>query len=169
MKLKYYVILARPQHNLAAALVAAASYLVASDGYLGYSILVPIIVAILLDAGGMASNDFFDTEIDKGIKDRPIVSGLIQRDSAIIFAGSLFLIAMLIAALSRNLILILAACMLSIMGSNYNVKMKRYGLLGNINVGMTVCWYTVLGWSGYTDQILDLRLLFLFFTLIFVR
>jgi 4-hydroxybenzoate polyprenyltransferase len=125
---------------------------------MSYNILFPIICAVLLQAAGIVQNDIHDAEIDKGRAEKPIASGHIKKNDAMVFGALLFVAAMAVAGLSMNYVLVLAAGMAAILGSAYNSK--RFGLWGNILVAMVPSSYGILGWGGYTHQIFDLRLLF---------
>lgn len=166
MKLKYYVKLIRPQVALTIPpFCVFTSYIVASDGYVSYDILFPMICAVLLHTTGIVHNDIVDAEIDKGRAEKPIASGHIKKTAAIVFGALLFAAAMTVAGLSMNYVLVLAAGMAAILGLLYNSK--RFGLWGNALVGMVPSSYGILGWGAYTHQLFDLRFLPVFVTYYF--
>lgn len=135
-------------------------YIVSSGGMIGYDVIIPIISAILVLAGGIALNDYFDTEADKlGAKNRPIPSGNIKKEDALAFGITLTIIAIVVASLSSNHLLPIVAGIMAILGLTYNCKTKGLGMLGNVTFGMAMCTIPIMGWAEYTNQIFDLRLL----------
>ena len=111
---------------------------------LGVSIF-PVLASALVTSSSFAVNDYFDYNIDRVNKPgKPIPSGVVPRDRALVFGAALFL-AGFSASLAANLsatLLLLITYGLSLL---YNGYAKKTGLLGNIIVSFSVSMAFVYG------------------------
>lgn len=95
----------------------------------------------LISASILVSNDYFDVETDRiNAPHRPIPSGLVSANEALIFSVIL-LQAGLILSYRISIAALLCTISLSVVGFLYNRKFKKNGLPGNLmvcfSVGMT--------------------------------
>ncbi len=148
-KIRGLVQIIRPELPLAAGLCVVLGEVLGLGG-------VPPLPAIvlgawcgfLLSASAMATNDYFDLEVDRvNTPWRPLPAGLLTPRAALVvgaLAGSLGLVAAW--ALSP------AACLLAlvvwILGLLYNWRLKASGFLGNLIVGLSVAMTFVIGGIG---------------------
>ena len=95
-----------------------------------------ILSSVLLYAGGVVLNDFFDADIDKLERpERPIPSGVIRKDEAAIFGFSLLIIGVtmgfLVHHVSGIVAVLLCFCIIS-----YDAFTKKSGFFGSLNMGL---------------------------------
>jgi geranylgeranylglycerol-phosphate geranylgeranyltransferase len=96
------------------------------------------LVAFLFTGAGNALNDYFDRKIDKiNHPSRPIPSGNISPDSALLLAFVLFLVSLVLATFINIIVTFIVIANLAVMIS-YEVLSKAKGLAGN----MTIAWLT---------------------------
>lgn len=100
--------------------------------YLNYTnILIAALVAFLVCGAGNTINDYFDYEIDKINKPhRPIASGKISRKNSLIYAGILYVLAIIFVSFLNkyNIILALFNIFITLI---YSWKLKKLPLIGN--------------------------------------
>jgi len=140
--MKGYVVLLRPINCIMVAVAVFIGALVAA-GPLGIQInltdvLMASLVAFLFTGAGNTLNDYFDREIDEvNHPNRPLPSGTISPDAALLFSFVLFLISLVLATFINAVVIIIVVANLAIMIS-YEVLSKAKGLAGN----MTIAWLT---------------------------
>ena len=101
-------------------------------------LILALLSASLISAGGYVVNDFFDLETDKINKpSRPLPEGKVEAKSALVFSLILFLTGLLLSLLIKKIAFILAltAVLLLVL---YSFKLKRAPLVGNLVVSF-VC------------------------------
>jgi len=97
------------------------------------------LTALFLQASAFALNDYFDYEVDVANRrlDRPIVRGDISRREAliisVIFAVPGFLFAYII-----SFIAFILALAITLLGYIYDVKLKEYGIAGNVYIAFSM-------------------------------
>ncbi len=97
------------------------------------------LTALFLQSSTFALNDYFDYEVDLANKrlDRPLVTGEIKRGEALILGIALFPIGILFSYLI-SLDAMFFALLISILGVLYDVKIKEFGLSGNVYIAATM-------------------------------
>lgn len=123
----------RPGNSVIAGLAAIVAYLIAT-GTLVNGVLLLMAVVILITAAGNVINDYFDAEIDAiNRPERPIPSGAMSRNAALVWAGILFILGLAACMFTTPLCLGIAlfnALLLVV----YAARLKSTPLLGNIAV-----------------------------------
>ncbi len=117
--------------------VLAAGRLEVLPSLLGFS------TAFLLTGASMAVNDYFDRFVDEvNQPHRPIPSGLVSPEEALLFSSALAVLGLLSAAGSwverGTLYPLLVAVLSFLLSSYYNARGKRTGLPGNLMVSTCV-------------------------------
>ena len=101
-------------------------------------VLTASLVAFLFTGAGNALNDYFDRDIDKiNHPRRPIPSGRISPDSALLIAFVFFLVSLVLATFINIIVTFIVVANFAVMIS-YEVLSKAKGLAGN----MTIAWLT---------------------------
>lgn len=91
-----------------------------------FQIFIAILVVFMISGAGNATNDYYDYKIDKINKPkRPIPSGRIKRKNVAIYAGSLYIIANLLAIIFLNIYMIALAIFNTIITFLYAGWIKR--------------------------------------------
>ena len=99
----------------------------------------------LLSGSAMILNDFFDIEVDKiNAPNRPLPSGLISSNTALVFTIIISLLGLVISFFI-NKAAILLYIIFWFIGFLYNWKLKEKGLLGNLFVSSSVAVTIILG------------------------
>ena len=99
----------------------------------------------LLSGSAMILNDFFDIEVDKiNAPNRPLPSGLISSNTAIVFTIIISLLGLIISFFI-NKVAVLLYIIFWFIGFLYNWKLKEKGLLGNLFVSSSVAVTIILG------------------------
>ncbi len=104
------------------------------------------LTAIFCQASAFALNDYFDYEVDLANKrfDRPLVRGDLSRGTALIIGVSLAPLGFLSAyAISINAFLLALA--VTLLGYLYNVKLKEFGIFGNMYIAFSMCTPFIFG------------------------
>ncbi len=102
------------------------------------SMLLGFITAFFLTAASMVVNDYYDRKVDEvNAPDRPLPSGIISADEALLFSIVLTIIG-LISASVTNLQCLLIAILGFGASFGYNTKGKETGLPGNLMVSVCV-------------------------------
>jgi len=108
---------------------------VASSDIMLHQAAFAFAVAVLVCAGGNATNDYCDREIDRiNRPERPIPSGRLKVRDALLIGGVLFIIGILLSILLGVPCIILAVVN-SVVLAFYAAELKRLGLVGNLIVG----------------------------------
>ena len=135
-KLGGVVELLRP-HNLLVSAFTTLIGVVSVSGRLDPYAAVPIAVVVLVAAGGYVINDYFDYEVDRVNKPyRPIPSGRVSRDEALVLALGLFAGGVALAILPGP-VSFAYAFLNAVLMFMYSYKIKEFGLLGNITVAFS--------------------------------
>jgi len=123
-----------------------------------------ILTAIFCQASAFALNDYLDYEVDLANRrfDRPLVRGDLSRNSALLIGIVLAPLGFLSAyAISLNAFLLAFA--ITLLGYIYNVKLKEFGLLGNLYIAFSMCapfiFGSVVATNAITPQIAILSLI----------
>jgi geranylgeranylglycerol-phosphate geranylgeranyltransferase len=96
------------------------------------------LVSFSLTASAMVVNDIVDLEIDRiNAPTRPLPSGRISRNQALVFGGVLALLGVA-SALALSPLLFAIAVVTFLVSLTYNLYGKKLGLPGNIMVGFTI-------------------------------
>lgn len=122
------------------------------------SYLLPISTVTLVAAGGYVINDYFDVDSDLINKpSRPIPSGRVSRDEALILSIILFSIGLLTSYLTGPLSLTYAIvnAFLLVM---YSKRLKKKGLIGNLVVSVASANSIIYGGLATSEMIKDLIL-----------
>lgn len=112
--------------------------------------VVGFLVGFLVSGAQMVFNDYFDIGVDAVNRpERPLPSGRVTPNEALVFAGVLS-----VAGFAASALLSLASLALVIVvwvvGVMYNWRFKEAGLLGNLMVSFSVAMTFVLGGVGVT-------------------
>jgi geranylgeranylglycerol-phosphate geranylgeranyltransferase len=114
-----------------------------------FSVLLGFAVALLLEIGAFALNDYIDYKADKINKrtDRPIVRGDVSRDAALLIGVGGFLAANVLSLyyLQNNPEAFLLILLFSVFSLLYNYWLKRFALIGNVFIGLTMAIPFVFG------------------------
>jgi geranylgeranylglycerol-phosphate geranylgeranyltransferase len=96
------------------------------------------LTASLMMAGTMVANDVYDVEIDKvNSPQRPLPSGMVKTNDAVVLAVALSVAALAFSAL-LNLWTFLTAFLALVLMVYYNTRGKKTGLIGNAVVSFNV-------------------------------
>ena len=98
----------RPANSVVAGLAAIVAYLIATGALVPGVILLMAVVALITAAGNVI-NDYYDAAIDAiNRPERPIPSGTVSRNAALVYAGVLFFLGILISGFTSPLCLAIA-------------------------------------------------------------
>mgnify|MGYP001579346132 CR=1 FL=1 len=140
-----YLKLVRPANGIMTAIAVYIGAVVAG-GSLTTSVILGMVSAFLISAGGMAINDYHDVEADKvnKKKKRPVAKGAIKKEYALIAAVVLSLIG-LAAAYFISTVAFYIALFAAIVLFAYSMALKKIVLVGNIAVSFLVALSFVYG------------------------
>ncbi len=133
-----------------------------------YLLLAPALFAFLavflITGGGNVVNDYFDVDIDRINKPtRPLPAGLITLSAAIVYAGSLLLVGVVLALFINSICFVLAALNSSLLVL-YAWRLKRSALVGNLLVGYLTGSVFLFGGASvyalYTPTVLFISAMF---------
>ncbi len=123
----------RPANSVVAGLAAIVAYLIATGALVPGVILLMAVVALITAAGNVI-NDYYDAAIDAiNRPERPIPSGTVSRNAALVYAGVLFFLGILISGFTSPLCLAIAifnAILLVV----YAARLKSTPFFGNAAV-----------------------------------
>jgi len=103
------------------------------------SLIYGFFTGFLLTAAAMAINDYYDREIDAiNEPSRPIPSGTIKPNEALVFAFSLTTLGLVFAALTSSIYCFITALIFWLISVVYATVGKKTGLLGNFLVSACV-------------------------------
>jgi len=155
-KLSGYLRLMRPINCLMMGFAVAVGVLLASSIFLEAPLLTLIygfVTGFTLTAASMAINDYYDREIDAiNEPNRPIPSGLIKAEEALVFAFIFTVIGFLAAYLTHFLCFIVAIGSWTVSVA-YATAGKRTGLLGNFLVSTCVAMPFIYGSLAVANKI----------------
>jgi geranylgeranylglycerol-phosphate geranylgeranyltransferase len=130
---------------LTAAGVAIGGILAQGSAGIGTAVGWAIVSAMLLGAAGNAANDLFDREADRiNRPDRPIVSGRVSPNAALLIAGAAGGLGLLLAYWVSARLFFLALFALAVM-LVYSPAIKPLGLPGNVAVAVIASLPPVYG------------------------
>ena len=132
-----YIMIIRPLNVFLGGLTILISSLIIKYEGPAISVILPVFVVMFFTIGANTLNDYFDYEIDKiNRPDRAISSGLVLRNHALILSLFSFIIGIFIAlGLNKDSQLLSIGVSLPLIIA-YNVKLKKYALIGNIIVSL---------------------------------
>jgi len=133
MTIRGYYHIMRPVNAVMAGLAVALAYLLAT-GTLLPPVILGFIIVFLITGAGNTINDYFDLPIDRiNRPERPIPSGMVTQQGALLFAGLLFLSGIGLS-LFTNPIGIFFAVFNSLLLVAYAAKLKTTPLAGNVMI-----------------------------------
>lgn len=122
-------------------------------------LLILCFSSICLYAGGVVLNDFFDLEIDlKERPERPIPSGVIQREEAGLFGAFLLLTGILLGFVS-SIYSGLVALLIAGLVLGYDAYAKHHPFAGPLNMGLCRGANLMLGVSVFGENLSELSFL----------
>jgi len=135
-KVKAYIMLTRPHNLLATVITTLMGWLIvfieAQNNII--SPVYPVLTVMLAAAGGYVINDYFDAEVDAINKPyRPIPSGAVSRNEALIFSVVLALAAIALSLKSGPISFTFVILNTALLYA-YSYKIKELGFLGNVVV-----------------------------------
>ncbi|MEM0217315.1 MAG: geranylgeranylglycerol-phosphate geranylgeranyltransferase [Candidatus Nezhaarchaeales archaeon] len=144
-----YLELMRPTNSIMAGLASIIGFLIASGfshSHYDYMKLILLFAStFVFSSSSMAMNDYFDREIDAvNQPQRPIPSGRVKPERALIFSITLMITGLLLSTLIslEALIVAIVACTGFTI---YSIHLKRHGLIGNACVSLCVALTFVYG------------------------
>ncbi len=135
-KVKAYAVLTRPHKLLATVIMTLIGWLIvfieAQNNIINP--VYPVLTVVLAAAGGYVINDYFDAEVDAINKPyRPIPSGAVGRNEALVFSITLVLAAIVLALKSGPISFMFVTLNIALLYA-YSYKLKELGFLGNVVV-----------------------------------
>ncbi len=143
-----YLKLIRPLNCLMTAVAVYIGAVVAGGSFAG-PVILAMISAFLICAGGMAINDYHDIETDKVMvkkkkKDKPVAKGVIKKENALIISLVLSFIG-LAAAYFISMAAFYIALFSAMVLFAYSTKLKRILFVGNFAISLLVALSFVYG------------------------
>jgi geranylgeranylglycerol-phosphate geranylgeranyltransferase len=136
-KIKYFIILARPNNLIIAFLSVWVAAIVAGSIHPLQNVILASVSAVLITVGANVINDIFDIEIDRINKpQRPIPAGKIDRNEALVYFIVVYLFAWILASMVNFKVLIVAISF-ALLLILYSYKLKRTIIIGNFVVSLT--------------------------------
>lgn len=130
------------------------------------NLFIAVAAVFLITSGGMVINDYFDYEIDKiNQPDRPIPSGKISKNVALLYSLLLFLTGNILL-LNLGFLLITLAVVNTILLILYSWRLKKIVLVGNLSVAWLSASSFIFG--GLLKGVLTVNTLILFMMLFFI-
>jgi FtsH-binding integral membrane protein len=152
-----YLELVRVPNLFTAAGDIFAGYLVVSRGVAVNrgALLLLVGASVLLYAGGVVLNDYFDRDVDRVERpERPIPSGRVVPSSALYLGAGMLVLGCVLAVFVRDasalVAVLLAGCIVL-----YDARGKRIPYVGSLNMGACRCLNVLLGASGAVFGQLD--------------
>ncbi|MCS7386482.1 MAG: UbiA family prenyltransferase [archaeon GB-1867-005] len=138
-RLAAFLRIIRPVNCVMMGIAVVLSELVALQGFPDiYTLILGFVTAFALTAASMVVNDYFDFQVDLvNAPWRPLPSGLIRRNEAILYAV-FFAIVGVVASFQLNFECLVLAVASLIISTIYNAEGKKFGLLGNFMVSFCV-------------------------------
>ena len=143
-------------------LTLAYDYSETFNNYFFYLILF-FLGAVLMRSAGCIVNDILDRKFDKRVlrtKNRPIASGKISVNLALIYSLTLCLIALFVLLNFNNFTIILALASMPL-AFTYPL-MKRYTYWPQLFLGITFNYGLILGWTSINAEITFVLVIFYF-------
>lgn len=133
--------LVRIEHALMYALaVLIGAILVNGTAAITQKVIYAAVVAIFIEFGAFALNDYIDYKADKINRriDRPLVKGEISRDAALLIGISSFIIANITALITLPQSAFLIILIFTILSLAYDLILKNLPFLGNFIIALTM-------------------------------
>ena len=145
-KILAYIKIIRPANSIMMGLGVAFSEIIALKSLPSIkTLLYGFGSGFFLTSASMVINDIYDREIDLiNAPNRPIPSGLISVKEAWIY-GVLLILAGMISAYLINTYCFVIALVSSLVSLTYNMRFKKYGLIGNFMVSFCVAMPFLFG------------------------
>jgi len=145
-KIKGLIELLRPELPIAAGVSVILGEIITLGNLPSLSeLFLGFLWGFFLSGSAMIFNDYFDIEVDKvNAPNRPLPSGLISSNTAIVFAIIISLLG-LISSFFINRAAVFLYIIFWVIGFLYNWKFKEKGLLGNLFVSFSVSITIILG------------------------
>ena len=116
--------------------VLVAGFICSKDNAMPFQIFIAAASASFIAAAGYIINDYFDIKIDEiNRRDRPLVSGLLSKKSAVIYYIFFSLAGLLFAAVINYTAFIVAGLTVMLL-LLYSYKIKAITLLGNLSIAV---------------------------------
>ncbi len=148
-KIIAYIELSRPLNNVILAIALGVTVALTGQPVLSLPVLLAIVSAILIAAGGNALNDYNDIATDRINKpDRPLPSGRLTSPEALVFAFSLFVAGNSMAWYIHRANALIAA-LATICLILYDIRYKNRPLIGNIIVAFLTALAFIYAGSVY--------------------
>ncbi|MEM2974330.1 MAG: UbiA family prenyltransferase [Candidatus Micrarchaeia archaeon] len=147
-KIKGFVELTRIEHGILYGIAVLIGILLVTgiQALFTVSAILGFLTALFIEMGAFSLNDYIDVQADIINKriDRPLVRGDLKRESAFAISLVCFLIGNIIAIFISPECFIIAAAF-SLLSIMYNSKFKRYAIIGNIFIGITMALPFIFG------------------------
>jgi len=128
---------------------------IAAEGLPSITVLIVFILGVvLMRSAGCAINDYADRNIDPFVtrtQQRPIASGQIQPKEALLVAGVLALIALLLALIFLNTLTIYFAVGAALLAASYPF-MKRFHFLPQVHLGIAFACSIPMAFTAITNN-----------------
>ncbi len=147
VKLKALWELTRLEHGLMYGIGVVIGVVVSSGlNIVAERLIFGILTAIFLQAAAFSLNDYCDYEVDLRNKrmDRPLVRGDLSRKTALVVSILLAPIGFIIASLI-SLEAFLLAFLITLAGFLYDIKLKEFGVAGNIYIAFSMAAPFIFG------------------------
>lgn len=157
MRLAGFFTIIRPANSVVAGLATIVAYLIAT-GTLVPGIILLMAVVTLITAAGNVINDYYDAEIDAiNRPERPIPSGTVSRNAALLYAGVLFVLGIIISVFTPLLCLVIAVLNSALLVA-YAARLKSTPFFGNAAVSYLSSSIFLFGgafdgWSGFVHML----------------
>jgi geranylgeranylglycerol-phosphate geranylgeranyltransferase len=139
-----YIQVIRPVNAVLAGLAGIIGYLMATGTLAPFTIRI-FLVVLLVTAGGNAINDYCDVEIDRiNRPGRPIPSGIIDRDTVLVYSAILFLCGLAVS-FTMNPLCVAIAAFNTVLLVWYAMSLKRTPGAGNIAISYLTASIFVFG------------------------
>ena len=147
MKIKAFWELLRLEHGIMYGIGVIVGVFVSDSSYTNLENLIfGFLTALFLQASAFALNDYFDYEVDLANKrfDRPLVRGDLSKKAAISSFFVLMPLGFITAYLISTIALVLAF-IITIAGYIYDIKLKEFGIAGNIYIAFSMAAPFIFG------------------------
>jgi len=146
MQINEYIKIIRPIDCLIAAIGAFIGFILSIQQIqLIPELFYAMLTVFFVCAGGQTINDYFDLEIDKKTnKNKPLVKGLISKQTALIYSLILFVIGISFSFFISQLALIIAV-LFALLLIAYSALMKKIKYFGNFVVSFSVAFTILFG------------------------
>lgn len=143
-----FVQLVRPLNAVMSMIGVFIGYSLAYGGFhFDLSLIYALLSVFFISGAGQAINDYFDFEIDKKRKNnRPLVRGLLSKNTGLIYSLALFALGIILASFLTELAFY-TAVFFSILLILYSALMQKIKFVGNIIVSLGVAFTFIFGAS----------------------